>query len=160
MPIVLYRVDERLIHGQVVLGWGSQLRPRRYLVVDDQLAESGWEQELYRLGLADGSVAEFLTVEQAREQLETWRQDPVRSVLLTRDLGTMVRLAREGRLRGEKVNLGGIHHAPGRVAVLPYLYLNEADRERVRELAEEGADVSARDLPGSHKVHLEDLVDR
>lgn len=158
MPIVLYRVDERLIHGQVVLGWGSQLRPRRYLVVDDQLAESAWEQELYRLGLADGSVAEFFAVEQAREALETWREDPVKSVLLTRDIATMVRLARGGRLRGEKVNLGGIHHAPGRVAVRPYLYLDEADRERVRELAGEGAEVSARDLPGSLKVHLEDLV--
>ena len=159
MPIVLFRVDERLIHGQVVLGWGSQLRPRRYLVVDDELAGSAWEQELYRLGLADGSVAEFVTVDQAREALAAWREDDVKSVLLTRDVATMLALARDGLLSGEKVNLGGIHHAPGREAVRPYLYLDEADRQRVRALAEEGADVSARDLPGSLKVDLEDLVE-
>ena len=40
MAIVLYRVDERLIHGQVVIGWGSQLQPSRYLVVDDALADA------------------------------------------------------------------------------------------------------------------------
>ena len=33
VPLVLLRVDERLIHGQVVLGWGSALRPDRYIVV-------------------------------------------------------------------------------------------------------------------------------
>ena len=46
VPIVLFRVDERLIHGQVVIGWGHELRPERYVVVDDDLAESPWEQEL------------------------------------------------------------------------------------------------------------------
>lgn len=159
MPIVLFRVDERLIHGQVVLGWGSQLRPRRYLVVDDELADSAWEQELYRLGLADGSVAEFVSVAEARERLRRWQEEDVRSVLLTRDVATMLALARGGCLAGEKVNLGGIHHAPGRQAVRPYLYLDDADRERVRALSEEGAEVSARDLPGSLKVDFEDLVD-
>ena len=48
MPIVLFRVDERLIHGQVVVGWGSKLRPDRFLVVDAALATSEWEQELYK----------------------------------------------------------------------------------------------------------------
>lgn len=158
MPVVLFRVDERLIHGQVVIGWGSQLRPRRYLVVDDQLADSAWEQELYALGLADGSVAEFASVDEARRRLDEWREDPVRSVLLTRDVATMLALAEGGCLSGEKVNLGGIHHAPGREAVRPYLYLDDEDRGRIRALADEGVDVTGRDLPGSLRVSLSDLV--
>ena len=39
MPVVLCRVDERLIHGQVVIGWGHELRPDRYVVVDDEIAD-------------------------------------------------------------------------------------------------------------------------
>ena len=74
MPIVLQRVDERLIHGQVVLAWGSQLRPDRYLVVDDELADSAWEQDLYRLG-ADSVAVEFVGVAEARQALDTWRAD-------------------------------------------------------------------------------------
>ena len=53
MTVVLYRIDERLIHGQVVIGWGTQLHPDSYLVVDDALAASDWEQELYVLGLPE-----------------------------------------------------------------------------------------------------------
>ena len=53
MAIVLFRVDERLIHGQVVVGWGTRLHPNRIVVVDDDLAVSPWEQDLYTLGLPD-----------------------------------------------------------------------------------------------------------
>ena len=156
--IVLYRVDERLIHGQVVIGWGSQLRPDRYLVVDDDLAGSDWEMELYRLGLPEGGAAEFLTVAEASERLPDLQQDEQRSVLLTRDVATMLRLGEAGLLGGATVNLGGIHHAPGRVQVRPYVYLDEEDRWRLERLQELGVAVTARDLPGSARVTLETLL--
>ena len=157
MTVVLYRVDERLIHGQVVLGWGNQLRPERYVVVDDELAASDWEQELYRLGAGDAEVL-FASVAEARRLLSQWREDDERSILLTRDVGSMLRLARGGTLGGEKVNLGGIHHGPERVEVLSYLHLTAGDREDLATLAEEGVDVSARDLPDAHKVPLSALL--
>lgn len=159
MPIVLYRVDERLIHGQVVIGWGSELRPERYLVVDDDLAASDWEQELYRLAIGDGAEVAFVTVGEARTLLSGWIASPKRSLLLTRDIDSMLRLARDRMLEGKSVNLGGIHHAQGRTRVRSYLYLDDADRARVRALEAEGAHVSGRDLPGSLKVGLEDLLE-
>lgn len=158
MSVLLYRVDERLIHGQVVIGWGTQLRVDRYVVVDDELAGSEWEQELYRLGLPEGVSAEFVTAEDARRRLGAWQGSEGRIVLLTRDVRTMLALARGGTLRGQRVNLGGIHHGPGRVEVLPYLYLDDADRERLRRLAAEGVTVTARDLPGSPEVSLDQLL--
>lgn len=158
MTVVLYRVDERLIHGQVVIGWGSQLGPRHYVVVDDALADSEWEQELYQLALPEGVDAEFDDVATARERLTDLEGEERRSVVLTRDIETMLRLARGGLLRGRSVNLGGIHHAGDRTRVRPWLHLDDADRERIRELTEEGVDVSGRDLPGSGKVGLDDLT--
>jgi PTS system mannose-specific IIB component/fructoselysine and glucoselysine-specific PTS system IIB component len=158
MPIVLFRVDERLVHGQVVLAWGNQLRPDRYVVVDDDLAVSDWEQELYRLGAEPAEVI-FTTVEEARAHLDEWREEAARSIVLTRDVGAMRRLAGGGRLRGEKVNLGGQHHGPERDEVLSYLHLTAADREALRALGEdEGVEVSARDLPDAHKVPLKSLL--
>jgi len=157
VSIVLYRVDERLVHGQVVLGWGSQLLPHRYLVVDDDLAASEWEQDLYRLGTADAELV-FATVEAARLVLPEWRADAARSILLTRDIASMLRLARGGVLQGEKVNLGGIHHGPGRLQVLTYLHLTEEDVAGLRALEEEGVEVSARDLPDAHRVPLRTLL--
>lgn len=159
MPILLYRVDERLIHGQVVLGWGSRLNPSRYIVVDDALAGSEWEQELYRLSLDDRAEARFASVDEALAALPAWQEDPTRTVLLTRDVETMLRLAEGGGLEGQEVNLGGLHHASGRVAVRSYLHLDDGDRERLRRLDALGVRVSGRDLPDSLKVGLEALVE-
>ena len=159
MPILLFRVDERLIHGQVVIGWGSQLHPERYLVVDDDLADSEWEQDLYRLTVGDGTEVSFLTVEQARQRVPEWMSADERTLLLTRDLDSMLRLARGRLLEGRSVNLGGIHHGKGRKRVRSYLYLDDADRGRVRALEEEGMRVLGRDLPGSLKVGLADLLE-
>jgi PTS system mannose-specific IIB component/fructoselysine and glucoselysine-specific PTS system IIB component len=158
MPIVLYRVDERLIHGQVVLGWGTHLNPDRYVVVDDDLARSDWEQELYLLSLDDASEALFVSTTEAERELEHWQAQAERTVLLTRDVGTMLRLAETGGLAEAEVNLGGLHHAPGREAVRSYVHLDAADRARLRRLQELGVRVTARDLPDTHRVALDALL--
>ena len=158
MCIVRCRVDERLIRGQVVIGWGHQLRPDRYAVVDDDLAVSAWEQDLYRLGAGTSQVV-FATAEEARDQLAEWRDDPQRTILLTRDVTTMWRLGADGMLSEETVNLGGIHHGPGRRELLTYLHLTPVDVEQLVSLAAGGVKVSARDLPDAHRVPLETLLE-
>ncbi len=158
MAIVLRRIDERLIHGQVVIGWGNQLRLTHYIVVDDDIAGSEWEQDLYRLGLPEEVSTEFCTVDEARRRLPEWRSDGSRSVLLARDPLTMVRLAEGGLMEGEVVNLGGIHAGPGRGMVLPYVYLDGSLRTALRRLREEGIEVWAQDLPGSNRVDLGTLL--
>jgi mannose/fructose/N-acetylgalactosamine-specific phosphotransferase system component IIB len=157
VSVVLFRVDERLIHGQVVIGWGHQLRPDRYAVVDDDLAGSEWEQDLYRLGAGTAEVV-FATAEDARDRLSEWRDDTQRTILLTRDVVTMWRLGEGGALSGEGVNLGGIHHGPGRREVLTYLHLTPEDVDYLVKLDAEGVEIGARDLPDAHRVPLETLL--
>jgi PTS system mannose-specific IIB component/fructoselysine and glucoselysine-specific PTS system IIB component len=158
VPIVLYRVDERLIHGQVVLGWGRRLRPDRYVVVDDALAESDWEQDLYRLSVDTSVEVEFLSVKETRERLTEIQEDERRTLLLTRDVDHMSRLAAGGLLADEEVNLGGIHHRPGRTEVRSYIHLDEHDRSALLALAEEGVTVTGRDLPETGRVSLEAIL--
>lgn len=159
MGVVLYRVDERLIHGQVVLGWGRRLHPGRYVVVDDALAGSAWEQDLYRLSVDASVKLRFLTVDQATEELAGLQSDPVATVILTRDVDHMRRLAAGGDMGGEEVNLGGLHHRPGRTEVCSYLHLDADDRAAIRALSEAGVTVSGRDLPETSRVPLADLLE-
>ncbi len=155
MPIVLFRVDERLIHGQVVVGWGGPLHADRIVVVDDAIADSAWEQELYCLGVPPEIEAQFVSAAQALEAFELWRVGPKRTIVLVRDVATAQRMS--GVLRGEEVNLGGIHHAEGRTRVLPYLHLTPEELATLREMEAGGVAVSARDLPGGQRVRLDEL---
>jgi mannose/fructose/N-acetylgalactosamine-specific phosphotransferase system component IIB len=158
VSVALFRIDERLIHGQVVVGWGATTQPDRIIVVDDPLSVSEWEQELYRLGLPATVSSEFASVAEARAQLPAWQESGDRIIVLTRDAATMLALAAGGLLDGVEINIGGIHHAPGRRQVLPYVYLSDEEAAALRALGEEGARVSARDLPAAKRVPLRDLL--
>jgi PTS system mannose-specific IIB component/fructoselysine and glucoselysine-specific PTS system IIB component len=156
VPIVLLRVDERLIHGQVVIGWASQLRPDRYVVVDDDLAQSQWEQDLYRLG-AGGAEVQFVSCTDARPHLDEWRAARERTIVLTRDVATMRRLVEGGALRGESVVVGGVHPAPGRREAVTYVHLTETEMADLGAIDAAGLDVVARDLPDAHRVDFEHM---
>ena len=51
MSLALVRLDDRLIHGQVVVGWGQPLNVAFIILVDDEVRDSAWEQDLYRMGV-------------------------------------------------------------------------------------------------------------
>jgi len=158
MPILLCRVDDRLIHGQVVVGWGAKLGIDYIAVIDDELSESEWEQDLYRAGLPEDIEARFVSVAEAAERLAEWAEAKERGFVLTRDVDTMVRLAERDALEGIDVNLGGLHDAPGRRRVLPYLFLSVHDREALESLRQAGVRVTAQDVPTARKIGLDELL--
>ena len=153
MPIVLYRIDDRLVHGQVVVGWGPPLNLARIVLVDDVVAASDWEQELYRMGVPPEMEIAFLPVRAALAQLTTLQTDPRITMLLTADIATMQTLADQSRAIPE-VNLGGVHHRADRVQKLRYVFLSPAEEEALRSLVASGIAVTAQDVPGASPLPL------
>jgi mannose/fructose/N-acetylgalactosamine-specific phosphotransferase system component IIB len=159
VTLVLFRIDERLLHGQVIVGWGMRLGIDYYVVVDDELAGSGWEQEIYSAGLSDGTTAIFVSLVEALERFVELDSHEGRGALLTRGTRDMRALAEAGLLRDRRVNLGGLHAAPGRSRVLRYVHLNPDELADLRAIRDASGAVSARDLPTGSEVALEDLDD-
>jgi PTS system mannose-specific IIB component/fructoselysine and glucoselysine-specific PTS system IIB component len=158
VPIELYRIDDRLIHGQVVVGWGQPMNAGFIVLVDDEVAGSEWEQELYRMGVPPEMEVYFATTDQAVDHLAAWRGDARRGILLTADIETMRRLvdATDG-IRA--VNLGGIHHRAGRIGRLRYLYLSPDEEDELRALERRGITITAQDVPSSRPLPLRELLD-
>jgi D-glucosaminate PTS system EIIB component len=157
MPIVLNRVDDRLIHGQVVVGWGQALGITRIILVDDQVAGSAWEQDLYRMAVTPEITVDFASVAESAAALAGWRKDPRRTVLLTGDLDAMAALHRADPAAVHRINLGGVHHRPGRRERLPFLYLTDDEMRRLSALEASGAEITAQDLPTTPPVALRSL---
>jgi PTS system mannose-specific IIB component/fructoselysine and glucoselysine-specific PTS system IIB component len=156
VTLVLHRIDDRLIHGQVVVGWGQPLDVAFILLVDDEVAASEWEQELYRMGVPPEMEVHFLSVDDAIAQLPRYQEDPRHGILLTGDIETMRRLVDGGGI--SSVNLGGIHHRAGRSQRLRYVFLNTDEENALRELATRGIAVSAQDVPAARPIPLDDLL--
>lgn len=157
MPIRLCRIDDRLIHGQVVLGWARSLGIGDILLVDDEVAASAWEQDLYRMAVPPELEVEFVSTEQARDRLPAWQGGTVAVLILTGTIETMARLLADVP-HPPAINLGGIHHRDGRTERLPYLYLTDEELGELRRLHAAGIEVSAEDVPGGGAVSLEALA--
>ena len=156
MTVALVRVDDRLVHGQVVVGWGRPLRAAFIVVIDDALAASDWEQELYRLGAPPDLTLEFATVAEATARRAGWEADPRTGIVLLGDVHTATALAAAG-VRFPRLNLGGIHHRPGRAERLPYVFLTDDEIVGLRALAQAGVEVTAQDVPATRPVPLMEL---
>ncbi len=156
MTLVLYRIDDRLIHGQVVVGWGQAMDIEFIVLVDDAVAASDWEQELYRMGVPPEMEVFFHSVADAASRLEQYRKDRRRGILLTGDVRSMACLVAAGGIPA--VNVGGVHHRPGRVQRLRYVYLNGDEERQLREIASRGVQVAAQDVPAAWPVPLEELL--
>ena len=156
MGLELHRIDDRLIHGQVVVGWGQPLDLGFIVLVDDEVANSEWEQELYRMGVPPEMEVYFESVAGAAAAYDRYRNDPRPGMLLTGDIDTMRRLV-ESTGQIQTVNLGGIHHRGGRTQRLRYLFLSPDEERALQALASRGVEISAQDVPSARPVPLDDV---
>ena len=157
MALELFRIDDRLIHGQVVVGWGQPCHLGFLVLVDDAVVDSEWEQELYRMGAPPEMDLYFDSVESAARRFAEYRADARNGLLLTGDVATMAALqAKVPQL--QVVTIGGIHHKAGRTARLRYVFLTPSEEEELRALAARGVSVVAQDLPNAPAVALEQVL--
>jgi PTS system mannose-specific IIB component/fructoselysine and glucoselysine-specific PTS system IIB component len=156
VSLVLYRIDDRLIHGQVVVGWGQPLDIGFIVLVDDDVAASDWEQELYRMGTPPEMDVYFHSLDDAAAALPKYQADDRPGILLTGDVASMLRLVKEAGVKD--VNVGGIHHRADRKQRLRYVFLSPGEEQLLRQMAAEGSNVTAQDVPATHPVPLDELL--
>jgi PTS system mannose-specific IIB component/fructoselysine and glucoselysine-specific PTS system IIB component len=153
----LFRIDDRLIHGQVVVGWGQPCGLGFLVLVDDAVVDSEWEQELYRMGVPPEMDLYFDSVESAAARIADYRADRRPGLLLTGDITTMAALAAKvPDIR--TVTIGGVHHQQGRVPRLRYVFLTPDEEQQLQALESTGVTVVAQDVPSGPAIPLADVL--
>lgn len=147
MSFLLIRVDDRLLHGQVALGWGALLHPRIYLLADDRVAADAWELGAYRAMAPEGTRVECRGPAALGRE---WGGLPDRegTVVLFRGLSELALALEAGFEPGGAINLGGIHASPGSQEILPFLHLTREQSGILKTLLARGHDLFAQELPG------------
>jgi len=156
MSWILHRVDDRLIHGQVVIAYGTRLSPSRIWVADDAAAASSWERSLL-LSAAPGIEVRVVTVGEAAAAYAAEATAAGGAFLLVRDLGSALALVLAGAAV-PALNLGGLHYAPGKSKINEYIYLDDADLHAARALLERGVSLDVQDVPASRAQSLRALI--
>jgi len=73
------------------------------------------------------------------------------------DIGTLAALSVDSH-QVKRINVGGIHHRPGRSERLRYVYLSDAEAEQLRRLAARGVEITAQDVPTARAVPLQEFA--
>ncbi len=139
MPLLLARVDDRLIHGQVAHGWGQELRPTLFIVVSDELAADPDRAGLYLFAVPEGARGQVLSVRDALDASVRSAIEKERTVLLFPGLDEPLRLIEAG-------------------FPLPSVFLDDQDRERLRRIDARGVRIRARDLPSNPEHPLDEIL--
>ncbi len=159
MSIVLVRIDDRLIHGQVTVGWESFLNPDRIVLISDEIANNEWEKELYKSCVPFNIAVSIFTIEEAAESLLKKIFNEDRIILLAESPGIYADLVKQG-VQFQQINIGGMRHSEDKSKILPYIFLSEKDIEDFRFLDKNNIELICQDLPQAKKENLADLLPR
>jgi mannose/fructose/N-acetylgalactosamine-specific phosphotransferase system component IIB len=162
MAIVLARIDDRFIHGQVTVGWSQKLRPQRIVLCNDEIAADPWQSRVYRASVPPHIKVSILSGAETAAALLAVQGGPVdgpraeeKTILLAGSPADMHALLTEGLALGE-VNVGGMHYTDGKVALLPYVYVDRTDVDVFRSFLQRGVRLVARQVPGGREVTLDE----
>jgi mannose/fructose/N-acetylgalactosamine-specific phosphotransferase system component IIB len=158
MNLVLARIDDRFIHGQVTVGWGQRLRPDLIILVNDEIAADPWQARIYASTVPPDVSVRVLSVADAAAALRNADQelsDYERVFLLTGGPSDMHALVTMG-VGMERINVGGMHFASGKQEMLPSVYVDRDDLAVFRTLLRRGVRLAAQAVPGSREVMVDD----
>ncbi len=155
--ISLVRVDNRLIHGQVVSTWIPYVRADEVVVVDDEAAGSPLMQAAMTLALPPSVRTKILRFDQA--DWAGMSRSRERVLLLVRDV-EQAAAAIDAGAAATHLNLGNVHFADDREPVSPSVFLSHDELAVLQKLAAKGVEVEARAIPTDHPVSIREIEAR
>ncbi len=154
--IVLMRIDDRLIHGQVVEGWVNFLKATRIIVADDRVASNALQRSIMEIAVPQGLQVFIGGVEEICGQARAAGPANDRAILLFSNPADVARAIRMG-LVCRSLNIGGMRYVPGKRKLIDVLAVDDADLEALREIAAQGVKVEVQTVPTQKPMPLEKL---
>jgi PTS system mannose-specific IIB component len=142
------RVDNRLVHGQVIENWLPYSNARTLLVVNDEVAEDELHQEIMRLAIPRGIGLYFSSIDDVVANVErcSEQRPEAHLFLLFVSCGDVQRAYEQG-LRFNLLNIGNIHYGPGKRQVCDHIALSQQDIECLKYFADRGIALDFRCVP-------------
>ncbi|MEL7625462.1 MAG: PTS sugar transporter subunit IIB [Anaerolineaceae bacterium] len=155
--ILVARIDDRLIHGQVVTSWIKAYPITDILIVAEDLAKNMLMQRIYESVAPAGIIVKVMDNPNALKYL---KEDPKKSenlMILVKTPDVLEYLTENG-VPLEKIVLGGIGSKPGRETLIRNVSANEAERESLRRLIGKGVQIVYQMVPVDKEVDISKLV--
>lgn len=153
--ILLTRIDNRLVHGQVGVTWTSTIGANLLIVVDDEVAKDDIQQKLmsitadtYDFGIRFFSIEKTISV--------ISKAAPHQKIFLICRTPATVRKLVEGHVPLKDVNVGNMHFSEGKRQISSKVYINDDDLADLQFIKKNNVNVFIQDVPGDQKESIPD----
>lgn len=156
MPnILLTRIDNRLIHGQVATQWTGSIGANLLLVANDNVAENKTRQRLMDMAAPTAAQTRYFTLQKTIEIIDKAadRQKIFIICETPQDVLTLV----EGGVPIKKVNIGNMHMSEGKKQVVGSVAVDQNDVDTFKKLQEHGVELEIRRVPSEGKENIDKL---
>ena len=148
--ILLTRIDNRLIHGQVVCNWAGTVGANLIVVVDDETANSETEKNIMKLAASSlGFDSRFFTVQHTIDVIAKASDD--QKILLVCKTPETLRKLIEGGVEIKKVNIGNMHFSEGKKKISDKVYVNDKEMDDLNFIKSKVDEIYIQDTPDFKK---------
>jgi PTS system galactosamine-specific IIB component len=152
--ILLTRIDNRLVHGQVGVTWTTSLGANLIVVADDGVAQDKLQQQLMSLTAeSSGAGIRFFTLQRTIEIIS--KAAPSQKIFLVCKTPEEVRKLIEGGVPITEVNVGNMHFTQGKHPLSKKVYVDDKDMEDLKFIKSKGINLYIQDVPGDLKEYID-----
>lgn len=155
--ILLARIDDRLIHGQVTVGWSRFLNIEKIIVISDELSIDDNQRQFLALAVPESTDFELYSVEEAAGKLSDPSSVEKKTMLLAASPQEFKRLILDYGIKLMEINLGGQRYKEGRHFVCEGVRLTDEALSDLKALHNAGIAVEVRLIPSNQKQNLFDI---
>ena len=156
MPnIVLTRIDNRLIHGQVATQWASSVNGNLILVANDKVANDTFRQSLMDMAAPSFCQTRYFTLEKTINVIH--KANDAQKIIIMCDSPADVLALVEGGVPIKKVNIGNMHMAEGKRQVATVVAVDDKDVDAFKKLVELGVELEIRKVPSESSEDVQKL---
>ena len=151
----LVRIDDRLIHGQVITVWCKTKPIKRIQIVDDTVAADSFMVDVLRLAAPAGLDVVAETVEKSVESLQD-NPSPETTMILMKYPKTARQLYDAG-ITFSALNIGGMGMGPGRKNVFKNTSISKDEYDTLKSLQDDGVQITFLSIPGEKSKEFKDI---
>lgn len=143
-----FRIDNRLVHGQVIEAWLPHIRAKVLIVANDELASDALRQEIMGLAVPSGVLFRCCAVREIGLELRRLDQEKSNQhILVLFATCTDARTAHMGGLEFSTLNIGNLHYGPGKEQICEHIALGQDDRNCLQYFEKHGVEIDFRCVP-------------
>lgn len=150
--ILLTRIDNRLVHGQVGMTWTNTLGANLVIVANDDVAVDEVQQNLMDMVLPESAESRFFTLDKVIRIID--KAAPRQKILLVvRNPQDALKLV-EGGVPIKKINVGNMHFEEGKKQISSTVSVDEKDIETFKKLDKLGVELEVKGVPSDKGINL------